>query len=726
VTAAQPVPPERLDEKVVSVDVRRDGIAVVSVDGGRDGHHAPGWGAGLRAAVDRIEEDASIAAAVLTSGKSDDFVVGTAARRFKSIKYAADAERMARDLAQLFGRLASVRKPVVAAVHGRAVGVGFELALACHAIVASDDRRTVFGFPEVRLGLIPAGDGLLRVARRAGLRAAIQVALSGDEVRAAEANEMRLVDEVCPRPIVLDVAARYAKALVGRVPRAHAPQAIDVAALALERNPVGRRLLFRWARERVHASTRGHYPAPGRLLDVLERLSTKGFEAAADLEAKSFGGLVVSETAHRLVELSFSVDALEKDPGVDERVEPRTVERVAVLGGGLIGTGVACTTVMAGVPVRLKERDHAATGRALRKVKDLVDACAAEKKLGALERDRAFARLSTTAEPTGFRNVDLVLEAVFEDLALKQSVLREVEALVEPTCVIASSTSSIPVAAIAQAAARPERVLGMHYFSPVPKMRLLEVVRADKTARWAVATAVALGKRQGKVPIVVADGPGFYTTRVLAPLLNESVQLVEEGVAVEAIDAAMTDWGFPIGPIQLLDEVGIDVAAHVAQVLHVAYGARMTPPGAIARLMADDRMGRKNGRGFYRRGPGVRDGAADRKRAVDPGVYAVLGTEPRVRLPAEAIQMRCVLAMTNEAVRCSGEGVLRCARDGDVGAVFGLGFPPFRGGPFRYVDTIGAAEVLRRVQGFADRFGERWKPAPLLVQMAKKGDRFYP
>jgi 3-hydroxyacyl-CoA dehydrogenase/enoyl-CoA hydratase/3-hydroxybutyryl-CoA epimerase len=263
----------------------------------------------------------------------------------------------------------------------------------------------------------------------------------------------------------------------------------------------------------------------------------------------------------------------------------------------------------------------------------------------------------------------------------------------------------------------------MHYFSPVPKMALLEVVRADKTEPWAVATAVALGKRQGKTVIVVRDGPGFYTTRVLAPMLNEAAHMVAEGVAIDLVDEAMVDWGYPVGPLQLLDDVGIDVGAHVAQVLHGAFGERMTPPGGLARLVSDDRKGQKNGRGFYRYD--TRSGRRSAACGIDPSVYAVIGAWPSQRLPVEEIQMRCALALVNEAVRCLGDGVLRCARDGDVGAVYGLGFPAFRGGPFRYVDTIGAAEALRRVQGYADRFGERWRPAPLLVQMAKKGERFF-
>ena len=386
-----------------------------------------------------------------------------------------------------------------------------------------------------------------------------------------------------------------------------------------------------------------------------------------------------------------------------------------------MGGGIAYVTVASGLPVRMKERDDATVGRSLREVKDRLDARVTRGELTEIDAEQAFARLSAMTDFSGLRNADAVIEAVPEDLAVKQEILRQVEELIDAKCVYGSSTFSIPISKIAQAATNPERVLGMHYFNPVPATPLLEVVRADKTEAWAVATAVAIGKAQSKTVIVVKDGPGFYTTRILLPWLNEAVQLLSDGVPVNVIDAALVDWGFPVGPMHLLDEMGIDVISRVAQGLHAAFGARMTPPGALAMLVADDRRGTRSGRGIYRHDGSGREG----KHGVDPGVYALLGVEPRTRLPVEEIQMRCAVAMVNEAVRSFGEGVLRDPRDGDVGAIFGLGFPRSRGGPFRYVDSIGAADVLRRVQAYADRFGERWRPAPLLVQMAKRGERFF-
>ncbi len=728
---------------IVSVSLATQGVAVITLDDPSSPVNTitEEFGFQLGAALDRVESDPAIVAAVMVSGKSD-FVVGANIEMLKAIKFSSDAERMARELSVRLGRIRRSGKPVVAAVHGQALGGGFELALACHAIVLSNDKKTQVALPEVKLGLIPGANGLLRVAERAGLQVAIDLGLTGRNVRAAKAKALGLAEEVCPLPLLRAVAIQRALALASstgnsdaaRANRAKAKKAehpfhlsLDaktIAHIALEDNPLGRRLLFKKAREAARKKSHGHYPATTRVLDVLEMFGRKGFTAAAELEAKCFGELVVSETSHRLIEMFFATTGLKKDSGVDDpNVAPRTVDRVGVLGGGLMGAGVAYVTINAGIPVRLKDKDDVGIGRGLKYVRGILDERVKKKQLTGVERDQLFARLTGATDFSGLRNAELVVEAVFEDLALKQAVLREVEAVTRPDCIFASNTSSIPIGKIAAASAHPETVLGMHYFSPVHKMPLLEVVRTEKTAPWALATAVALGKKQGKTVIVVNDGVGFYTSRILAPYLNEASHMLAEGVPVEAIDHAMIDWGFPVGPLKLLDEVGIDVGAHVGEIVHAAFGDRLTPPSATSRLLADNRKGRKNGRGFYVYGAaaGGRSG-----KEVDSSIYKALGIEPRGKLPIEEIQMRCALQLVNEALLCFGEGVLRSARDGDVGAVLGLGFPPFRGGPFRYVDTIGAAEILRRTQSYADRFGRRFTPAPVLVDMAKKGERFYP
>jgi len=326
-------------------------------------------------------------------------------------------------------------------------------------------------------------------------------------------------------------------------------------------------------------------------------------------------------------------------------------------------------------------------------------------------------RISATGDTSGLRRCELVIEAVFEDVELKRRVLAECEAATRDECVFASNTSSLPIAEVARDAKRPGRVLGMHFFSPVHRMPLLEVIVAPRTDATATATAVAFGRRLGKHVIVVRDGPGFYTTRALAPYMNEAARLLEEGAAIEDVDAALTGFGFPIGPVALLDEVGIDVGAKVARILHEAFGERMAPPASMQKVIDDGRLGRKNGRGFY-----VHDG---KQKRPDASVYALLEDPARGEFEAREIQERLLFAFVNEAVHCLQDGVLRSPRDGDVGAIFGLGFPPFLGGPFRYLDHLGSRFAVECLERLAAAHGPRFKPAPLLVDKAREGRGFH-
>ncbi|PKN34407.1 MAG: fatty acid oxidation complex subunit alpha FadJ, partial [Deltaproteobacteria bacterium HGW-Deltaproteobacteria-20] len=408
----------------------------------------------------------------------------------------------------------------------------------------------------------------------------------------------------------------------------------------------------------------------------------------------------------------------------DAEVKPREIHRVGMLGGGLMGGGICyVTTQNANLPIRLKEINLEGLARGYKYVNDIYAERLKRRQITKFERLRKSALFSGTVDYIGFGDTDVMIEAVFENLELKHKVLAQVEEACGPNTIFASNTSSLPITKIAAGAKRPELVVGMHYFSPVHKMPLLEVITTAKTAPWVTATAVALGKKQGKTVIVVNDGVGFYTSRILGPLMNEAAFILAEGVAIEQIDGAMKRWGWPVGPITLLDEVGIDIAAHVGPIMVEAFGERMNPPDTMAKLVADDRKGRKNEKGFYLYGEAAKK--KGKGKHVDKSVYEVLGIDPSKTLPAEEIQMRCSLQFVNEALRCFGDGILRSARDGDIGAIFGLGFPPFRGGPFRYVDSVGASEVLRRIEGYHERFGARWEPAPVLVEMAKDNKKFH-
>jgi 3-hydroxyacyl-CoA dehydrogenase/enoyl-CoA hydratase/3-hydroxybutyryl-CoA epimerase len=685
----------------------------------------------------QIEANPAVKAVVLLSGKRDSFVVGADIGMLRACRTAAEASALSRQGQEGFARLAAFSRPVVAAVHGPCLGGGFELALACHGRVASDDPKTAFGLPEVQLGLLPGADGLQRVADRAGVATALDLGLTGRSLKAKSARKLGLIDEVVPAAILQQAAVELALALAaGKRPEVRAPKAAArLQTLALEKNPVGRAVMFRKAREQALKKTGGHYPAVERIIDVLEAHASRGWKASQAVEAQAFGELVLTETSARLVELFFNINALKKDSGVDDpAVTARPVERIAMIGAGFMGAGIAFVSANAGVQVRLKDRDGEGLARGVKTVSDLYAEKVKRGRMTPIEKTLKLGLLTGTTDYSGMGHADIVIEAVFEDLALKHKVLAEVEAVAGPETIFASNTSSLPIGKIAAKAQRPHLVVGMHYFSPVHKMPLLEVIATPQTAPWVTATAVALGKRQGKTVIVVNDGVGFYTSRILAPYMNEAAHLLAEGVPVEEIDRALVRWGWPVGPMALIDEVGIDVAEHVGPIMLAAFGDRLQPPATVARLGSDGRKGRKNERGLYLYGKTAQKARAARfpytsrsqAKIVDPGIYKLLGVTPRPgAMPTEEIQMRCSLAFVNEALHCFGDGILRSARDGDIGAIFGLGFPPFRGGPFRYVDTIGAAEVLRRLRGYEARFGKRFTPAPVLVDMAHDRRTFH-
>ncbi|MGF1469528.1 MAG: fatty acid oxidation complex subunit alpha FadJ [Sandaracinaceae bacterium] len=717
----------------LSVERRPDGVAVLwfDVPGESVNTLRDDFTEDFRAAFDELEGDADIRGVVFASRKRD-FVVGADVKVLQTVESARQAADLARAGQRAMDRIASFRVPVVAAIHGACLGGGLEIALACHGRVASSDPRTKLGQPEGKLGLIPGAGGTQRLPRLIDVASALDLLLTGREVPAKRALRLGLVDEVVPEAILVDVAADHARRLAAtdhRSPASSGPsRLLDAKALreaALTETAIGRKILFDQARKNLLKKTRGNYPAQERTLEVVQEGLAQGFARGLEAEAEAFGDLVVSPQAESLIGIFRATTAMKRSTGVDDAsVEPRTIDRVGVLGAGLMGAGIAyVTTALAGLPVRLKDRDEAGIAAGLRTVRRILDGRVKRRRLTPRERDVLVNRVTGTTDYLGFERTPIVIEAVFEDLALKHRVLRDVEDAGPEEVIFASNTSSIPIGRIAEASRHPETVVGMHYFSPVEKMPLLEIIRTDRTADWVVATAVELGKRQGKTVIVVNDGVGFYTSRILGPLMNEAAFLLQEGTAIERIDGALMDWGFPVGPITLLDEVGIDVAEKVGHVVVEAFGERMRAPAGFEKLIADGRHGRKNGRGFYRYENGKKAGRG--KKAVDPTVYAVLGVEPTGSVEAEDIAQRCALAFVNEAARCFGEGILRSARDGDIGAVFGLGFPPFRGGPFRYVDTVGAKEIVRRLDRYRDRHGDRFAAAPVLRALAESGRTFH-
>jgi 3-hydroxyacyl-CoA dehydrogenase/enoyl-CoA hydratase/3-hydroxybutyryl-CoA epimerase len=653
--------------------------------------------------LDRLGADGDVRSIVLISRKPGSFIAGADIDEFLALRSRDEAHALVRSGQELVGRLGRLGKPVVAAIHGACLGGGLEAALACTYRIATDDAKTRIGLPEVQLGIIPAAGGCQRLPRLIGVRNALDMILAGKQLPARRAFRKGIVDEVVHPAILERVASETAERLAGgwRPKRRN----IALAQLALDRNPLGRRVVYAAARKQLQKKTGGHYPAPAAALRAVEHGLKHGEDAGLDIEATLFAELAVGDVSRNLVRIFFATTALKKDWGIaGEPPAPKPVANIGVVGAGFMGAAIGGVAVsQGGVDVRLKDRrDRRKRGR-----------------ISTYEYRRLEPLLSGSASWQGFRRADVVVEAVFEELAVKHAVLGELEQHVRDDCVIASNTSTIPIAQIAQVLSHPERMLGMHFFSPVEKMPLLEVIVTDKTAAWATVTAVAFGRELGKTVIVVRDEPGFWVNRILAPYLNEAGRLLEEGVTVEAIDRAMTRFGFPVGPVTLLDEVGLDVARKASIVLFEAFGDRLKPTPGIERLIEDGRLGRKNGRGFYAYEQGKR-------RDVDQTAYEIIGAMPDSQVPREDVDARLVFAMLNEAARALDEHVIRTPRDGDIGAVFGIGFPAFRGGPLRYLSELGVRHAVETLEELAQKYGDRFAPCVRLTRMAAGDQSFYP
>ncbi len=700
-----------------SLDIRDDGIAILTMD-------VPGesmntlkleFADQISEMLDQIESNNQIKGVVIVSGKDGSFVAGADISMLAACKSAEDAETVAKGGQAIFQRIEDMKVPFIAAIHGPALGGGLELALACHGRVCSDDKKTQVGLPEVQLGLLPGSGGTQRLPRLIGIQQAMKMMMTGSSVRAKQALKYGIVDDMVPNTILLDVAIDMA--LAGK-PRRKAVK-LNLMGKFLEKTPFGRNTLFSQARKQAAAKTKGNYPSPELIIECIETGINSGIEQGMAIEARNFGKLVMTPESEQLRNLFFATTEMKKETGVSG-VKPTTLNKIGVLGGGLMGGGIAfVTSTKAGLAVRIKDIRPEGIANAMKYSFDLLNKKVKRRFMRKSEMQKQMSLLTGSVDYSGFKDTDLVIEAVFEDLDLKQAMVSDVEKHCGKKTIFASNTSSIPIGQIAAKAKRPEQVIGLHYFSPVDKMPLAEVIAHEKTSDLTISTTVELAKKQGKTPIVVKDGAGFYVNRILAPYMNEAANILLSGEPIDHIDKSLVKFGFPVGPVKLLDEVGIDVGTKIIPFLVEQFGSRFQSEDAFDKILADGRKGKKNGRGMYLY-TGKKPG-----KEVDESVYELLNIVPTQNKSASEIAERCVLMMLNEAAMCLDEGVIRSARDGDIGAIFGIGFPPFLGGPFRYMDKLGADHVVSRLKHFQAQVGDKFTPANCLVEMAENQTCFY-
>lgn len=674
----------------------------------------------LGARLDEAEEAAragTLRRLVLWSDKPGSFFAGADIDTLSAVEDPGVGEAAARTGQDVFERVAAFPVPTLAAIDGTCLGGGLEISLACDYRVASDSARTKIGLPEVQLGIVPAWGGSTRLPRLVGLRRALDLILTGRQVDGRRAKRMGLVDELFPAELFHSLAGDFIRARE----KPHRSRPGGVIGALLEGNPVGRAIVLRTARKNVMAKTGGHYPAPLRALEIVKRSYGRAVPKGLALEAAALGELIVSPVSKNLVHLFHLREAARKGAHITGLDEAPPVKRLGVLGAGVMGGEVAQLAAYRGMTARIKDIRHEAVTGALQHAKELFDKAVGRRRLTKREAREGMERVSGGLDYAGFGAADVVVEAVVERLDVKKAVLAEVEAVMRSGGIISSNTSSLSITEMATALDRPDRFCGIHFFNPVHRMPLVEVVRGSRTSHETVATAYAFALALGKVPVVVNDGAGFLVNRILGPYLNEAAFLLGEGCSIETIDRAGAEFGMPMGPLRLVDEIGIDIARHAGESLHAAFGERMRPSPVLEALGSGERLGRKGGRGFYLYEKGKETG-------IDPQVYAELAgvrpagsTEP----DADDVRARLVLAMVNEAARTLDDGIVSRAGDLDLAMIMGTGFPPFRGGLLRFADSLHIRSVSDRLSQLQERVGERFAPAPLIQELARRDQGFY-
>jgi 3-hydroxyacyl-CoA dehydrogenase/enoyl-CoA hydratase/3-hydroxybutyryl-CoA epimerase len=700
----------------VIVDIAANGIAVLTIDlpdakvntlGRRSMQE-------LNDAIDKIAATQNVRGLVIASGKEDNFIAGADVAEIKKIQEqtqleAYEASQMGK---QVFAKIDKLPFPVVAAINGTCLGGGTELALACDFRIASNKAK--IGLPEVMLGFVPGWGACVRLPKLLGVQKALELIMTGKVLDARKAWKIRLIDEVVDAAKLKERALEIAGG--ARPKRSSASLSEMAMTLALEKNPVGLNIIRSQAYKSMMRQTKGKYPAPKEALNLVIKSQKLPAEKAFEQESRAFSRLALTPVSRNLVDIFFAQTESKKLPAnITEKPQLKTI---GVLGAGVMGAGIAQACAKAGYKVIVKDVEDKFLEKGKATIKSLFDKIVERKRLTREEADKIIADMVFTTSYDQLADCDLVVEAVLEDLKIKRTALSELDRVIQKSYVFATNTSSLSVDKIAEGTSDPSKVVGLHFFNPVHKMPLVEIVRGASTSDYALAAAMTVALKLDKTTVITSDSPGFVVNRILAPYLREAAVLAEEGVPIADIDKAMKSFGMPMGPLVLLDEIGLDVAGKVIHVMHDALGERMAPPAFLSEIEKLKLLGKKGGKGIY-----LYDekGKPDQ---VNPDVQACIKASPNIKTAGE-IQDRLVLLMLNEAARCLEEKVVQEPGQLDLAMIFGTGFPPFLGGILKYADATGIDVVYSKLEFLARVWGERYAPCRLLTQLAKERQTFY-
>jgi 3-hydroxyacyl-CoA dehydrogenase/enoyl-CoA hydratase/3-hydroxybutyryl-CoA epimerase len=661
--------------------------------------------------LDAVEKDASLRGLIIASAKKSIFVAGA---DLKTLLQAAEAGEMRGFIErgqQVFNRLATLKIPTVAAVHGASAGGGYEVALACDYRVASDDPATRIGLPETSLGLLPAWGGCTRMPRLIGAERAAEVILKGKLYSAQEALKLGLVDEIAPRDQLLDRARQKLSAgkrkIDGRAPATPSSQ-------------------------ELRPSKQSGNPALERACEIINKTLSISPDESLRLELDGIVDLGKTESTQNLIRNFFLAEKYKKGTS---RTSPEKIVHAAVIGAGVMGSGIAQWLSSCGVTVILRDVAREQIDRGLANIEKVY---ADAVKRGLMSEEKAKqgrARICGSTAPMELRDVQFVIEATSEKMEIKKEVFRELAMEAGPKTIVATNTSALPVSELADMTVSPEHVIGLHFFNPVSRMKLVEVVIAKQTSDETRDRSLSFVRQIGKLPVVVRDSPGFLVNRVLFPYLLEAAELFESGVDAERIDRALVEWGMPMGPLRLIDEIGVDITIDIGNTLEKAYGQRDHVAAVLLWLRDQQMLGRKTGAGFYKYEGKMQtpnDSLMQWRRglhgepegAEGPDIPPDRHRDPRLQLNEEELTHRLMFLMVNEAARCVEEGVVGSPEDADYGMILGTGFAPFRGGPLRFAEHFGLKEIVEELEPLA-RTEEKFTPCEILKKHARDGTKFY-